>query len=87
MFQKMQNVSRDAKRADMIDTKSAKFVSTSELGRRTGVSRITAWRICDRHRGFGVKAGGTFRIPIDHVERVLRGERPADIAREARNGR
>ena len=63
---------------------SPTFVSTAELARRTGVSRITAWRTCVRHPGFAVRVGGTFRTPEAHVRRVERGEFPAAIAAEAR---
>ena len=59
---------------------SLRFVSTAELARRTGVSRITAWRTCMRNPGFAVRVGGTFRIPEAHVRRVERGELPAAIA-------
>jgi hypothetical protein len=61
---------------------SSNFVSTAELARRTGVSRITAWRTCIRHPGFAMRVGGTFRIPEAHVRRVERGEFPATIAAE-----
>jgi len=61
------------------------FVSTAELARRTGVSRITAWRTCVRHPAFAVRVGGTFRIPEIHVQRVERGEFPAAIAADARS--
>jgi hypothetical protein len=59
---------------------TSSFVSTAELARRTGVSRITAWRTCTRHPGFAMRVGGTFRIPEAHVRRVERGEFPATIA-------
>jgi hypothetical protein len=63
---------------------SEKFVSTSELAIRTGVSRITAWRTCVHNPGFAVRVGGTFRIPEIHVQRVEGGDLPAAIAAEAR---
>jgi hypothetical protein len=66
---------------------SSGFVSTAELARRTGVSRITAWRTCIRHPGFAMRVGGTFRIPEAHVRRVERGEVPATIAANLRSAR
>ena len=34
--------------------------------------------------GFAVRAGGTYRIPASHVQRMERGELPAAIAADAR---
>lgn len=62
----------------------SQFVTTAELARRTGISRITAWRTCSRNPGFAIRAGGTYRIPECHVQRVERGELPAAIAADAR---
>jgi hypothetical protein len=60
------------------------FVSTKALATRTGISRATAWRVCLHNPGFAVRAGGTYRIPESHVQRVERGELPAAIAAEAK---
>ena len=62
----------------------AAFLSTVEFAARVGVSATTAWRTCQRHPGFAVRAGGTYRIPVSHAERVERGQRPEEIAAEAR---
>ena len=60
------------------------FLSTVEFGRRVGMSATSAWRVCQRHPGFAIRAGGTYRIPVNHAERVERGERPDEIAANAR---
>lgn len=63
----------------------AAFLSTAEFGRRVGISGTTAWRTCQRNPGFAIRAGGTYRIPLGHVERLERGERPEAIAADARS--
>lgn len=65
----------------------AAFLSTAEFGRRVGISATSAWRVCQRHPGFAVRAGGTYRIPVSHAERIERGERPVTIAADARRPR
>ena len=62
------------------------FLSTDEAARIFGVSRGTVVAICRAHAGFAVRLGHAFKIPADHVMRVLAGERPADIAAEVRAG-
>ena len=62
----------------------AAFLSTVEFAGRVGISATTAWRTCLRHPGFAIRAGGTYRIPVAHAERVEHGERPEAIAAEAR---
>lgn len=64
----------------------AAFLSTVEFASRVGISATTAWRTCARNPGFAIRAGGTYRIPVCHVQRVERGERPETIAAEARRG-
>ena len=66
-----------------------KFVGTPELAEATGMSRSTAWRACVENPGFAFKLrdGGRFSIPWDHIERVRRGESPAEIAAKARGRR
>ena len=62
----------------------AAFLSTVEFAGRVGISATTAWRTCLRHPGFAIRAGGTYRIPVIHAERVERGERPEQVAADAR---
>ena len=50
------------------------FLSTAEFGRRVGISATSGWRVCQRHPGFAVRAGGTYRIPVSHAERIERAE-------------
>jgi hypothetical protein len=63
-----------------------KFLSTTAAGNALGVTKTTIWRICIESPGFGfqLRDGGGFRIPESHVQRILNGEKPADIAAEAR---
>lgn len=61
-----------------------RFASTSELAEASGVTRVSAWRACRANPGFALRIGGSYRIPAEHLERVKRGETPAQIAAEVR---
>ncbi len=60
------------------------WYTTETAAKETGTSRLTVWRACRDNPGFGVRMGGTYKIPPEHVERVKRGESPKDIAAEVR---
>ncbi len=60
------------------------FLTTTTAEAESGDSRTTWWRICQKHPGFAYRAGGIWRIPRRNFERVMAGERPADIAAEIR---
>ncbi len=60
------------------------FLTTLDAARESGDSRSTWWRVCQKHQGFAYRAGGIWRIPRKNFERVMAGERPADIAAEIR---
>lgn len=66
-----------------------RFASTTELAEAAGVCRVSAWRACRANPGFALRLGGSYRIPAEHIERVKRGETPAQIAADvrARGGR
>lgn len=68
---------------------SVTFVSTTDLAKAAGVCRVSAWRACRANPGFALRIGGSYRIPAEHIERVKRGETPAQIAADvrARGGR
>ena len=65
---------------------SRKFVSTADLAARAGISRVTAWKVCKDNPGFAFRPGAAFRIPVEHIDRIARGETPAAIAAEVRAG-
>lgn len=58
----------------------SELLSTSELAQLMHCSRITAWRVARENPGFSVKFGGRYSIPREHVQRVLNGETPKEIA-------
>ena len=60
-----------------------KFATTGEAADAAGVSRATARRACKENPGFAVRIGGAYRIPIEHLDRLRAGERPAQIAADA----
>lgn len=62
------------------------WLTTEEVAAETGTSRTSAWRACRDNPGFAVRLGGTYRIPPEHLARVLKGETPAQIAAEVRSG-
>lgn len=62
-----------------------KFHSTTAIAQATGFSRASIWRACSKHPGFAVRLGAQFRVPDDHLRRVIAGERIEDIAAEARS--
>lgn len=63
---------------------SPAFLSTGEAAALLGFCRATINRICGLHPGFAVRvdAGGKYMVPREHVDRVLAGETPAEIAAE-----
>jgi hypothetical protein len=62
------------------------ILSTDETAALWGVSRTTVINIVKAHPGLGFRAGNAYKVPAAHAERVMRGERPADIAAEVRTG-
>ncbi len=60
------------------------YLSTAEASKKTGPSRTSWWRACVAHPGLGLRLGNKWHIPAEHVERVKRGDNPAQIAAEAR---
>ena len=64
--------------------KSANWFTTETAAAATGLSRTSVWRACRNNPGFAVRLGGTYRIPPQHLERVLKGDTPEQIAAEVR---
>ena len=62
------------------------LLSTDETAALWGVTRATVINIVKAHPGLGFRAGTAYKIPRENAERVMRGERPADIAAEVRAG-
>ena len=61
---------------------SGGFCSPASGGRMVGVTGQTMRGHCKRHIGFGVPAGAVqWRIPVIHIERMLKGESVEQIAR------
>jgi excisionase family DNA binding protein len=60
------------------------FLSTEQAAQALGASRVTVWRACQRHPGFGWRVGGFYKIPRSHVEAIRSGQSPADIAKAVR---
>lgn len=65
-------------------TLAKQYLSTTQASEKSGPSRTAWWRACVAHPGLGIRLGKQFYIPVEHVERVRRGETPAQIAAEAR---
>jgi hypothetical protein len=63
---------------------SITLLTTDETAAMMGVSRGTVCNICRANPGFAVRFGHAFKIPLTHIQRVMSGERPADIAAEVR---
>lgn len=61
------------------------MLTTDETAAKMGVSRGTVCNICRANPGFAVRFGHAFKIPLVHIERVMSGERPADIAAQVRS--
>ena len=58
------------------------FCSPASGGRMVGVTGQTMRGHCKRHIGFGVPAGAVqWRIPVAHIDRMLKGESVEQIAR------
>ena len=58
------------------------FCSPASGGRMVGVTGETIRGHCKRHPGFGVQAGVVqWRIPVAHIDRMLKGESVEQIAR------
>ena len=60
-------------------------VGTEEVANAIGCSRVTAWRVCRDNIGFAFRFGKAFKVPLEHIERVKRGETPAQIAASYRS--
>lgn len=56
------------------------WLDTTAAGLRLGLKGCTVWRLCKKHPGFGIRAGNHFRIPEDHLKRLLGGESIISIA-------
>lgn len=56
------------------------FYSTKKLAEATGSSPCTAYRTCRQYPGFAVRLNGVYKVPGEHLRRVLQGEHPRDIA-------
>lgn len=65
--------------------KSKIWHTTGEAAELTGASQTTVWRTCRQFPGFAVRMNGVFRIPDDHLRRVLAGEHPSMIAQQVRD--
>ena len=65
-------------------TEPKSWLTTEDAAPEVGTSRTTMWRVCRDNPGFGVRAGGSYRIPAEHIARVKAGELPEAIATEAR---
>lgn len=59
---------------------SLELVGTHELALVMGCTPKTAWRVAKDNPGFSIKFGGRYAVPRAHVERVLAGETPEQIA-------
>jgi hypothetical protein len=66
--------------------KSKIWHTTGEAAELTGASQTTVWRTCRQYPGFAVRLNGTFKIPDEHVKRILAGEHPSQISRQAQAG-
>ena len=62
-----------------------KWHTTGEAAEKTGSSPATVWRACRQFPGFAVRMNGVFKIPDDHLNRVLAGEHPSDIAKSVQS--
>ncbi len=62
------------------------YVTPAQAAELLGVSSSTVRRAILKHTGLAVRVGKPLRIPASHVERLLRGDSPANIARDARAG-
>jgi hypothetical protein len=67
-------------------TQERKLVGTTAAATAIGVTGNIIRRLCDDYPGFGIRfrQRGSFYIPAEHIERLLRGESPDSIAAEAR---
>jgi len=63
-----------------------KWHTTGEVADKTGSSPTTVWRACRQFPGFAVRMNGVFKISDDHLNRVLAGEHPSDIAKSVQGG-
>lgn len=61
------------------------YLTTAALARETGYSRVTAWKACRDNPGFALRLGKTYMIPETHLDRLRRGETPAQIAAAVRS--
>ena len=69
-------------------TQARKLVTTVAFGAAVGVSSNIVRRLCDDYPGFGfrLRQRGRFYIPAEYIERMLRGESPAEIVAQVRAG-
>jgi hypothetical protein len=64
---------------------SSELLSTDETAAEMDCSRNTVISVCKNNPGFGFRFANAYRIPRQHVERVKRGETPAEIAASVRS--
>jgi hypothetical protein len=64
---------------------SMELMSTDQAAAAMGCSRNTILTVCKNNPGFGFRFARSFRIPRTNIERVIAGERPADIAASVRS--
>jgi excisionase family DNA binding protein len=58
----------------LIRLRERRFISPTELAAQLGVSPASALRACRDGRVRSVRFGKRFLIPIDEVERLLKGD-------------
>ena len=64
-----------------------KLLSTTDIAKMLGLSRTSAWRVCEKNLGFSIKFGRGYKVPESHMERVMLGETPEAIADDVRSRR
>lgn len=62
------------------------FLDTTEVAQQTGTCRATIARACREHKGFAIRLNGAYRIPAEHLARLLKGETAREIAAQVRAG-
>lgn len=67
-------------------TSQYRFYTVAEAAERLGFTPAALSRVARKHPGFAVQLLGSYRIPAEHIDRVLKGERPDVIAAEVRAG-
>lgn len=56
------------------------LMTTDQAAEAMGCSRNTVIDVCKKNPGFGFQFARNYRIPRTHIERVMQGESPADVA-------